>query len=55
MAVLDPVREQTMLTQLVRDVPADGFSAVSLERILQSVFAASREVVAAPQKHRGPT
>ncbi|MFT4512996.1 MAG: 3-deoxy-7-phosphoheptulonate synthase/chorismate mutase [Planctomycetota bacterium] len=47
--VVDPVREQAMLKTLLHDLPTDGFPGSALTTILQSVFAASRELVASPK------
>ncbi len=43
---IDAAREDAMLAQLVRDLPADGFDKDQLTAILRAVFAASRDVVA---------
>lgn len=48
MAVVDSAREQAMLRELMRELPANGYSASALESILRAVFDASRELVAAP-------
>jgi chorismate mutase len=42
---VDPAREEAMLAELLRDVPADGFTKEQVTAILRAVFAASREVV----------
>ena len=48
MSVVDAAREQAMLAELLRELPAHGFSAEALANILQAVFAASRDVVREP-------
>ena len=48
MGVVDAAREQAMLAELLRGLPADGFSAEALTTILRAVFAASRDVVREP-------
>ena len=49
LAVVDQVREQSMLKTLLHDLPPDGFPEDAITTILQSVFAASRELVASPK------
>jgi chorismate mutase len=48
MAIVDSAREQTMLRELMSEIPANGYSATALQSILRAVFEASRELVAAP-------
>tara|TARA_R110002072_G_scaffold46591_2_gene128853 strand:+ start:26216 stop:26497 length:282 start_codon:yes stop_codon:yes gene_type:complete len=48
LTVIDPAREQEMLARLLRELPPDGFSEAALTSILRAVFAASRDLVAAP-------
>lgn len=52
--IVDPEREQSMQQDLMRELPAQGFSAMALEKILQAVFAASREIVARPHNKPMP-
>lgn len=49
----DPAREEAMLADLLRTLPADGFSTAQLTTILRAVFAAAREIVAAEPDRRG--
>jgi 3-deoxy-7-phosphoheptulonate synthase/chorismate mutase len=49
LAVVDPVREQAMLKTLLHNLPPDGLPKAALAAIMQSVFAASRELVASPK------
>lgn len=45
--VVDPDREEAMLAELLQQVPAGGFPATALTRILRAVFDVSRELAAA--------
>ncbi|MCB9877125.1 MAG: chorismate mutase [Planctomycetes bacterium] len=49
-AAVDPAREQAMLAAALAAAPADGFPAPALTAILGAVFAASRELVRAPDR-----
>lgn len=44
----DPVREAQMLAAARAQVPVDGFPPAALQAILAAVFAASRDLAAAP-------